>query len=66
MKYVGTYVFVVLIKELRHETVEVARVFSKRSDAELFIKACEEAEPSGNYGYRIDQVELDGDPNGCY
>ena len=61
-----TYINVVLIKDARTETVEVARAFTYRVDAEAFIAECERVETSGNYGYKIDQIQLDGDPMSGY
>jgi hypothetical protein len=57
-----TYIYTVLIKDARTETVEVARSFSQRTDADTFIAECERVETSGNYGYKIEHVQLDGDP----
>ena len=61
-----TYINVVLIKDARTETVEVARAFTYRVDAEAFIAECERVETSGNYGYKIDEVKFDGDPMSGY
>lgn len=61
-----TYINVVLIKDARTETVEVARAFTNRADAEAFIAECERVETSENYGYKIDQVKFDGDPMSGY
>ena len=59
-------IYVVLIKDHRFETVEVARAFTYRVDAEAFIANCERVETSGNYGYKIEDVKFDGDPMGPY
>lgn len=61
-----TYINVVLIKDLRTETVEVARAFTDRADAQAFIEECERVETSGNYGYKIEQIKMDGDPLDSY
>ena len=61
-----TYIYTVLIKDARTETVEVARSFTQRADADTFIAECERVETSGNYGYEIESVELDGDPLSGY
>lgn len=57
-----TYIYTVLIKDARHETVDVARSFTSRADAEAFIADCERVETSDNYGYKIVSNQLDGDP----
>jgi|TARA_R110000796_G_scaffold123104_1_gene237390 hypothetical protein len=57
-----TYIYIVLIKDARTETVEVARSFMQRANADAFIAECERVETSGNYGYKIEYVQLDGDP----
>jgi len=51
-------IYVVLIKDSRTETVEVARAFAHRIDAEAFVAECERVETSGNYGYKIQDVRL--------
>jgi hypothetical protein len=61
-----TYIYTVLIKDARTETVEVARAFTLRSDARAFIAECECVETSEWYGYKIENIELDGDPLGGY
>jgi hypothetical protein len=62
----ATYINVVLIKDRRFETVEVARAFTYRVDAEAFIAECERVDTSENYGYKIEEVQFDGDPMSCY
>jgi hypothetical protein len=57
-----TYIYTVLIKDARTETVEVARSFTLRSDADAFIAECERVDISCHYGYLIEYVQLDGDP----
>ncbi len=52
-------IYVVLIKDSRTETVEVARAFTSRIDAEAFIAAGERAATSGGYGYKIEAVKID-------
>jgi hypothetical protein len=59
-------IYVVLIKDSRTETVEVARAFTRRIDAEAFIAECERVETSSNYGYRIQDVKFDGGPMDPY
>ena len=59
-------IYVVLIKDCRTETVEVARAFTRRIDAEAFIAECERVETSSNYGYKIEDVKFDGDPMDHY
>ena len=61
-----TNIYIVLIKDARTETVEVARAFTLRTDAEAFIAECERVETSKWFGYRIDTVELDGPVDGTY
>jgi hypothetical protein len=51
-------IYEVLIKDSRTETVEVARAFAHRIDAEAFVAECERVETSGNYGYKIQDVRL--------
>jgi hypothetical protein len=60
------FIYVVLIKDARYETVEVARAFTYRVDAEAFIAECERVETAPHYGYKIEDVKFDGDPLGCY
>ena len=57
-----TYIYTVLIKDARTETVEVARSFTQRADADAFIAECERVDISCHYGYLIEYVQLDGDP----
>jgi hypothetical protein len=58
----NTYIYVVLIKDARTGTVEVARSFTQSADADAFIEECMTVETSGNFGYKIEHVQLDGDP----
>jgi hypothetical protein len=61
-----SYVYAVLIWNERNGESEVARVFTQRADAETFIATCREVETHDWFHYRIDKIELDGDPRGTF
>ena len=53
-----SYVYAVTIND------QVARVFTRREDAETFIATCREVDDRPCWHYDIEKIELDGDPKG--
>ena len=54
-------VYVVLIHNLKTKGMDVARVFTKEADANIFVDECERVEPTG-FEYFIEPTPLDADP----
>jgi hypothetical protein len=55
-----SYVYAVTIND------QVARVFTRREDAETFIATCREVDDRPCWHYDIEKIELDGDPKGTF